>query len=260
VAAAGGSVAIATQIKQRTDALLKKLGNVAVSSKPIVMKAEFAYCPNITIIGTCWRSSLPRPLRHIPPECSARPVPAGGPAHRSPACDGTTHAPRTYGLTVTTDRPRHADTPGFILKARQGEPETTPDDILHMVKELAAPPNRIILFLQQSSVEWCSSLWLHVVQQVDPSLQRTLLVASKFDNRLKEFSSRWEVDRYLSASGFLPSGVRPFFVALPKERGEVRGSSQLRWKRTFPAPGARGVPRIGPSGQSDAAPEVATWV
>jgi hypothetical protein len=94
-----------------------------------------------------------------------------------------------------------------------------------MVKELAAPPNRIILFLQQSSVEWCSSLWLHVVQQVDPTLQRTLLVASKFDNRLKEFSSRWEVDRYLSASGFLPAGVRPFFVALPKERGELAGDA-----------------------------------
>ena len=98
-----------------------------------------------------------------------------------------------------------------------------------MVKELAAPPNRIILFLQQSSVEWCSSLWLHVVQQVDPTLQRTLLVASKFDNRLKEFSSRWEVDRYLSASGFLPAGVRPFFVALPKERGEVRVSPIQRF-------------------------------
>lgn len=32
---------------------------------------------------------------------------------------------------------------------------------------------RLILFLQQSSVEWCSSLWMHVVQDVDPSFQRT---------------------------------------------------------------------------------------
>jgi len=68
----------------------------------------------------------------------------------------------------------NTDTPGFILKARQGEPESTPDDILAMVKELAAPPNRIILFLQQSSVEWCSSLWLHVVQQVHPTRTLTL--------------------------------------------------------------------------------------
>lgn len=33
---------------------------------------------------------------------------------------------------------------------------------------------RLILFLQQSSVEWASSLWLHVVQEVDPHFQRTV--------------------------------------------------------------------------------------
>jgi hypothetical protein len=43
-----------------------------------------------------------------------------------------------------------------------------------------------------------------------------VFVASKFDNRLKEFAERWEVDKYLSATGYLPSNVRPFFVALPK--------------------------------------------
>lgn len=43
-----------------------------------------------------------------------------------------------------------------------------------------------------------------------------MVVASKFDNRLKEFGERWEVDRYLSAAGYLSANVRPFFVALPK--------------------------------------------
>ena len=33
---------------------------------------------------------------------------------------------------------------------------------------------RLILFLQQSSVEWASSLWLRVVQEVDPHFQRTV--------------------------------------------------------------------------------------
>ena len=37
-----------------------------------------------------------------------------------------------------------------------------------------APACRLILFLQQSSVEWCSSLWMHVVQEVDPNFQRTV--------------------------------------------------------------------------------------
>lgn len=43
-----------------------------------------------------------------------------------------------------------------------------------------------------------------------------IVVASKFDNRLKEFVERWEVDRYLSAAGYLHPSVKPFFVALPK--------------------------------------------
>ncbi|KAJ9518938.1 hypothetical protein QJQ45_026218 [Haematococcus lacustris] len=85
----------------------------------------------------------------------------------------------------------------------------------------------LILFLQQSSVEWASSLWLNVVQEVDPGFQRTVFVASKFDNRLKEFAERWEIDKYLAATGYLPSNVRPFFVALPKDRA-IQSSSDWR--------------------------------
>ncbi|KAL8223686.1 hypothetical protein R6Q57_019161 [Mikania cordata] len=153
---------IADTIKSRTDAMLKKT-KTAVSSKPIVMRAEYAHCPNLTII----------------------------------------------------------DTPGFVLKAKKGEPETTPEEILSMVKSLAAPPHRILVFLQQSSVEWCSSLWLDTIREIDPTFRRTLIVVSKFDNRLKEFTERWEVDRYLSASGYLGESIQPFFVALPKERTTV---------------------------------------
>ena len=43
--------AIADTIKSRTDALLKKT-KTAVSSKPIVIRAEYAHCPNLTIIDT----------------------------------------------------------------------------------------------------------------------------------------------------------------------------------------------------------------
>ncbi|EFH67989.1 dynamin family protein [Arabidopsis lyrata subsp. lyrata] len=156
------ATAVADVIRSRTESLLKKT-KTAVSSKPIVMRAEYAHCPNLTII----------------------------------------------------------DTPGFVLKAKQGEPETTPDEILSMVKSLASPPHRILLFLQQSSVEWCSSLWLDAVREIDSSFRRTIVVVSKFDNRLKEFSDRGEVDRYLSASGYLGENTRPYFVALPKDRSTV---------------------------------------
>lgn len=43
--------AIADIIKSRTETLLKKTKS-AVSSKPIVMRAEYAHCPNLTIIDT----------------------------------------------------------------------------------------------------------------------------------------------------------------------------------------------------------------
>ncbi|XP_012092729.1 dynamin-related protein 5A isoform X2 [Jatropha curcas] len=117
---------IADIIKSRTESLLKRT-KAAVSPKPIVMRAEFAHCPNLTII----------------------------------------------------------DTPGFVLKAKKGEPEKTPEEILSMVKSLASPPHRILLFLQQSSVEWCSSLWLDAIREIDPTFRRTIIVVSKFDNRLK---------------------------------------------------------------------------
>ena len=85
--------AIATQIKQRTDALLKKLGDVAVSSKPIVMKAEFAYCPNITIIGA-------RRGVYVPPSSDYTPAARSMPRiHLSP---------RVASLHSTGERPAPA--------------------------------------------------------------------------------------------------------------------------------------------------------
>jgi len=111
------------------------------------------------------------------------------------------------------------DTPGLVLKPMKGEPDTTPEEILSMVKSIASPPHRLLLFLQQSSVQWRSSLWLDTIREIDPSFRRTIIIVSKFDNRLKEVSERWEIDSYLSASGYLGDNIHPFFVALPNDRG-----------------------------------------
>jgi hypothetical protein len=54
-----------------------------------------------------------------------------------------------------------------------------------------------------------------------------VIVASKFDNRLGEFKERWEVDKYLSASGYLPPAVKPFFVALPKVAVDIAWPASL---------------------------------
>ncbi|KAF2286039.1 hypothetical protein GH714_009854 [Hevea brasiliensis] len=115
----------------------------------------------------------------------------------------------------------NAPEPRCRFQAKKGEPEKTPEAILSMVKSLASPPHRILLFLQQSSLEWCSSLWLDAIREIDPTFRRTIIVVSKFDNRLKEFSDRWEVDRYLSANEYLGESTHPFFVALPKDRSTI---------------------------------------
>ncbi|KAK6934251.1 hypothetical protein RJ641_034406 [Dillenia turbinata] len=116
--------------------------------------------------------------------------------------------------------------------AKKGEPENTPDEILSMVKSLASPPHRILLFLQQISVEWCSSLWLDAIHDIDPTFRRTVIVVSKFDNRLKEFSDgKWTT---ISVQVVILEITRPFFVALPKDWSII---SNEEFRRKIPQGG-----------------------
>ena len=79
---------------------------------------------------------------------------------------------------------------------------------------LTLPFHASKLQLKQShATKACAPFW-PAYPSAYPLVQ--IMVASKFDNRLKEFSERWEVDKYLSATGYLPPNVKPFFVALPK--------------------------------------------
>lgn len=122
------------------------------------MRAEFAYAPNLTIVDT------PGFILKVGLE--------GHPEHRLPGfpSDQSVHSPATNPLPLS---PSPLDPASGPAQARKGEADSTPDDILAMVKAQCAPPHRLILFLQQSSVEWCSSLWMHIVQEVDPHFQRT---------------------------------------------------------------------------------------
>jgi hypothetical protein len=149
-----GATAIADLIKQRTELLLRKI-QAAVSSKPIVMRAEYAHCPNLTIIDT--------------PGFVLK-VQRGEFGTSSRLSDGVGQL--SDGIVL-------------LLQAKRGEPVNTPDEIKSMVKALASPPHRLVLFLQQSSVEWCSSIWLDTLREIDPTFRRTMIVISKFDNRLK---------------------------------------------------------------------------
>lgn len=105
------------------------------------------------------------------------------------------------------------DTPGFRLG---GDPKLC-DDIRSMVYELISRPDRIIVCLEQSTVEWANSIVRPLVAQVDPSFRRTILVNTKFDNRVKELRSKDEAISYLRGEA-LPKDTRVFFLSLPVER------------------------------------------
>ena len=173
---------VAEAIRQRTETHLRALG-ATVSSKVrgwgrgrdgLARGAMLAPCQPTLFLHThsspaCFHS-LPQPA---PPSCTCPPC-----AVPIPSCTAPLHFTALQPIVMRAEfaycpNLTIIDTPGFILKARKGEPDSTPDDILAMVKAQCAPPHRLILFLQQSSVEWCSSLWINVVQEVDPHYQRT---------------------------------------------------------------------------------------
>lgn len=110
------------------------------------------------------------------------------------------------------------DTPGF----RIGGDAKLSGDIDRMVVQTIRPSHRIIVCLEQSSVEWANSMSRPLVQRVDPELKRTILVISKMDNRLKEFHEGSEAREYFaSLNEYLPAGPEKppvFFVSLPTRR------------------------------------------
>ncbi|EGC35126.1 hypothetical protein DICPUDRAFT_33855 [Dictyostelium purpureum] len=105
------------------------------------------------------------------------------------------------------------DTPGF----RKGGDERLKHEISEMVKKLIEPKNRIIVCLEQSNVEWANTISRPLVKKIDPDFSRTILVNTKFDNRVKELRNRESAHKYLEGEGIV-SQKKPFFISLPLKR------------------------------------------
>ena len=105
------------------------------------------------------------------------------------------------------------DTPGFRLRGD----EKLKNEIEEMVIEIMKPPHRIIICLEQSTVEWANTNSRPIVQRVDPNFERTILVNTKFDNRVKELRNPAGANKYLNGEN-LPLGKKPFFISLPVKR------------------------------------------
>ncbi|EFA76188.1 dynamin like protein [Heterostelium album PN500] len=105
------------------------------------------------------------------------------------------------------------DTPGF----RKGGDEKLKLEIGDMVKKLIEPKHRIIVCLEQSNVEWANTISRPLVKKIDTDFSRTILINTKFDNRVKELRTRESAHKYLEGEGII-ANKKPFFISLPLKR------------------------------------------
>ncbi|KAF8057143.1 ARC5 [Scenedesmus sp. PABB004] len=118
------------------------------------------------------------------------------------------------------------DTPGLISAApgrKNSALQTAARQVEAMVIAKMQQPEYIILCLEDSS-DWNNATTRRTVMQVDPTLSRTVLVSTKFDTRLPQFSTPGDVEAFLRAPGLHNDvamlGGSPFFTwAAPAPRG-----------------------------------------
>ncbi|KAL7714832.1 Dynamin like protein [Entamoeba marina] len=106
------------------------------------------------------------------------------------------------------------DTPGF----RIGGDQHIKYEIEEMVKELIQVKGRMVICLEQSTVEWANTVSRPFVLTLDPKLERTVLIQTKFDNRVKEFTKGEMANKYLIGED-ITKRKKPYFISLPIRRG-----------------------------------------
>lgn len=132
-----------------------------------------------------------------------------------------------------------------------GGDESLKNEIQDMVMKLIQPRHRLIVCLEQSTVEWANTVSRPIAKQIDPDFSRTsmcefevfeysstpflrsnvshlpiciyiVLINTKFDNRVKELRNRDSAEKYLSGEN-LPAGCKPFFISMPLRRNMESG-------------------------------------
>ena len=139
-------------------------------AKDIVVKIEYKYCPNLTII----------------------------------------------------------DTPGLIAAApgrKHSSTQHSSRQVETLVRNKMANKDYIILCLEDNS-DWSNATTRRVVLDCDPELRRTVVVSTKFDTRIPQFSRAGDVEMFMKPPAKLLEqtllGGGPFFTSVPS--GRVGGS------------------------------------
>ena len=122
------------------------------------------------------------------------------------------------------------DTPGLLsVPAALGETADAAmvrqsEEVQALVLKQLAPPNRLIMCLEDTS-DWQVPLTRAVVQRVDPKLSRTVLVATKLDSKLSQFSMPEDLHRLLDPRALLASQpdmlAGPIFTSVPPLQGQT---------------------------------------
>lgn len=116
------------------------------------------------------------------------------------------------------------DTPGF----RKGEDDPLGEKIQKMVLKILQQKHRMIICLEQSTVEWCNTQVRPLISIVDPKFERTIFITTKFNNRLNQFKDREECNGYLDSNGLpffflsLPSGPNARNLSAEKFKQKIR--------------------------------------
>ncbi len=127
------------------------------------------------------------------------------------------------------------DTPGLIqapagrhLNTQQRHLLTDASESESLVKQKMRCQDYVILCVEDTT-DWKHSPTRNVVMQVDPTLERTVLVSTKLDTKLPQFSDPGDLEDYLAAPeaqrmhGTMLGG--PFFTSVPSGRvGRTDGS------------------------------------
>ncbi|EFC50801.1 dynamin family GTPase [Naegleria gruberi] len=107
------------------------------------------------------------------------------------------------------------DTPGF----RKGDTDPLGERIHKTVMGLIKPQNRIIVALEQSTVEWCNTQVRPIIKKADPNFERTIFVITKFNNRNNQFRDGKEANDYISTDGNIQDLSKVFYISLPSGHG-----------------------------------------
>ncbi|GFR45611.1 hypothetical protein Agub_g7018 [Astrephomene gubernaculifera] len=115
------------------------------------------------------------------------------------------------------------DTPGLISPApgKKNCPlQACAAQVEEIVRAKAQTPEYVILCLEDCS-DWSNATTRRLVMQVDPSLNRTVLVSTKLDTRIPQFARAADCEMFLKPAlleGCGMLGDAPFFTSVPSGR------------------------------------------